>query len=202
MQTPAEAALSNQTTGQPTQGKPLWRGLLETLIAIGLVLFLAQALFSIVTIEGDAMSPTLRAGQVVVVSRAPYLLTPPRRGDVVAMRSRINPSRLLLFRVIGLPSERLNVKGAQVSINNQPLRELYLPDPTDRLGVNATLVDQYQIGRDEFFLMNDNRGNADDSRASGVFTRTDLAGRAWLIVWPPEGIQFVGPTQPARATQA
>lgn len=210
MQTTPDAALSggaNASSAPATPDlparKPLWRNALETFIAIGMVFVLVQALFSIVTIDGDAMSPTLRAGQTLVVSRTPYLINMPRRGDIVALRSRINPAKMLLLRVVGLPGERLNVKGAQVSINGQPLYEPYLPESIDRIGVSTSLIGQYDIGHDEYFLLNDNRANSDDSRSSGLFTRADLAGRAWLIIWPLDNIQFMGPlpdSQPAQTT--
>ncbi len=142
------------------------------------------------------MSPTLRAGQSLLVSRVPYVLNAPARGDVVVARSRIDPSKLLTLRVVGLPGDRVNVKGAQISINDQPLREPYLGESSDRLSVGATTVGQFRMGQDEYFLVNDNRIDIDDSRTAGMFSRDDLYGRAWLVYWPIESIKAVAHTRP------
>jgi len=181
---------------QAGHAKPLWRSIVETLIAIGMLLFLAQALFSTTVITGEAMSPTLRTGQSLLVSRVPYVLNAPARGDVVVVRNRIDPSILLAMRVVGLPGDRVNVKGAQISINDQPLREPYLAESSERLSVGTTTVGQYRVGQDEYFLVNDNRVDIANSRSSGMFTRDDLYGRAWLVYWPIESIKAVAHIRP------
>jgi signal peptidase I len=186
----------NSETESTPAAKPLWRSLLEVLIAVALIVFLTQALFSVVTLTADNMSPTLRMGQSVLISRLPYALNAPERGDVVAIRSRIDPSRLLIYRVVGIQGDRVDVKGAQVTINNRPLREPYLPESAERLGVSTTSIAQYRIGPDEYFLLNDNRADTDDSRTSGLFQRDDFYGRAWLVFWPLENIRLISHTRP------
>lgn len=166
------------------------------LIAIGVGVFLAQAFYTGVAVDSDAMTPTLRPGQFVVVSRAPYVLTVPQRGDVVAVRSRIDPGKLIFYRVTGIPGDRLNVKGGQITVNDQPLVEPYLPETTTRVEVTSNTIGQYRIGPDEYFLMNDNRDNVDDSRTSGVFARQDLVGRAWMVVWPPDSLKPISHLRP------
>ncbi|MCS6848668.1 MAG: signal peptidase I [Anaerolineae bacterium] len=199
LSTPAHAgAAGNGVTAAAPRGTPLWRSLLEILIAAGIVVLLFDFFFASAEVRDERMSPTLRAGQRVLVSRLPYRLTAPQRGDVVAVRSRIDPSRIELHRVIGLPGDALDIRGAQVSVNGLPLREPYLLEGRERLNLGATTVGRYRLGQDDYFLLNDNRADLGDSRSFGVFSRDQILGRVWLIYWPPQNIAAVAHTQPAR----
>ncbi|BCX04726.1 MAG: signal peptidase I [Candidatus Roseilinea sp.] len=199
LSTPARAAAAGEgvaTTGP--RGTPLWRSLLEILIVAGIVVSLYTFFFASTEVTDEGMNPTLRAGQRVLISRLPYHLTAPRRGDVVAVRSRIDPSRVELHRVVGLPGDALDIRGAQVSVNGLPLREPYLLEGRERLNLGATTVGRYRLGQDDYFLLNDNRANLGDSRSFGVFSRDQIVGRVWLIYWPPQNISAVAHTQPTR----
>jgi signal peptidase I len=179
---------------------PLWRALLELALVAGILIAGFNSVFSGVELGNDGMIPTLKPGQHLLVSRIPYLLTAPARGDIVVVRDRIDPSRAAAMRVIGLPGDVLNIKGAQVTLNNQPLREPYLPESLDRLGVSATNVGQYRVPEGNYFLMNDNRFNLDDSRSAGMASADDIIGRAWLAYWPPESIAVIHHERPTSGT--
>lgn len=181
--------------------KPLWRSLLEIVIALAMVVVLFNFFVASVTIRGEDMAPTLRPGQRVLVSRLPYRLTTPQRGDVVAVRNRIDPSVLDVYRVVGLPGDLLNIKGAQVSLNGLPLREPYLPESQERLSVSATTVGQYRVGSGQYFLLNDNRFDLNDSRTFSLFSSNDIVGRAWLVYWPLQSIAPVRHERPDSQAQ-
>ncbi len=180
------------------RGKPSWRSLLEILIAAGIVVLLYSFFFTSVEVKDERMTPTLRADQRVLVSRLPYRLTTPRRGDIVAVRNRVDPSRIELRRVIGLPGDVLDIRGVQVSVNGLLLREPYLLEGRERLNLDAMTVGRYRLGQDDYFLLNDNRANLSDSRSFGAFSREQIVGRAWLVYWPPQNFAAVAHTQPTR----
>ena len=183
-----------------TSRKPLWRTLIELALVAGIIIFAFNFFFTTAEVTDDSMSPFFKPGQRLLVSRIPYTLTSPARGDIVVVRSRINPNTLSAYRIIGLPGDVLNIKGAQVSLNNQPLRESYLPESLERLGVTSINVGQYRVPEGGYFLLNDNRFDLNDSRTFGMANQEDLVGRAWLAFWPPESIAVVRHDRPATAT--
>lgn len=183
-----------------TPRMPLWRALLELALVAGILLAAFNFFFSGIELSDDGMLPTLKPGQRLLVSRTPYLLTTPALGDIVVVRDRIDPNRASAFRVVGLPGDVLNIKGAQVTLNNQPLREPYLPESLDRLSVSATSVGQYRVPEGSYFLLNDNRFNLNDSRSAGMTRADEIIGRAWLAYWPPESIAVIHHERPTTGT--
>ncbi len=180
-----------------TSRLPLWRALLELLLVAGILIAGFNFLFADVELSGDGMLPTLKSGQHLLVSRIPYLLTTPARGDIVVARSRTDSSLASTMRVIGLPGDVINIKGAQVTLNSQPLREPYLAETLDQLGVSVATTSQYRVPEGSYFLMNDNRFNLNDSRSVGMVRAEDIIGRAWLAYWPPESIAVVRHDRPS-----
>lgn len=196
----ADAAPAQAEQRAPASRMPLWRALLELALVAGILLAAFNFFFSGIELSDDGMLPTLKPGQHLLVSRTPFMLTTPARGDIVVVRDRIDPSRASAQRVIGLPGDVLNIKGAQVTLNNLPLNEPYLPAALDRLGVSATNVGQYRVPEGSYFLMNDNRFNLEDSRSAGMARADDIIGRAWLAYWPPESIAIIQHERPTSGT--
>lgn len=178
------------------RGQPLWRSLLEILIALGIVVASYGFLFTSVNVAANNMSPTLRAGQHVLISRLPYRLTSPQRGDIVAVRSRTDSWQVQLYRIIGVPGDVLNIRGAQVTINALPLREPYLAELQGIVSMEATTVGQYRIGQDNYFVLNDDRFDLNDSRSFGTVSRDEIIGRAWLVYWPLQDLAAVPHLRP------
>ena len=64
-------------------------------------------------------------GQRVLVDRFAFLLSRPRRGDIVAFRDPLEPSRLAVKRLIGLPGERISITDGDLFIDGRrPIRSL------------------------------------------------------------------------------
>lgn len=155
-----------------------------------LILFAVAAFFLAETpVYGTSMAPTLKDGQRLLISRSTYLLSLPQRGDVVVMRDPLGSDRQVARRVIGLPNEKVEVRGRQVLIDNQPLNEPYLAN-SPFAGEILTGAVPYQLKADELFVMGDNRVSIDDSRSWGPIQIESVTGRAWLVYWPPDDINI------------
>ena len=102
----------------------------------------------------------------------------PQRGDVVVFH--VDPdSDLLIKRVIGLPGDRVEIRSGQVIINGDLLDEPYITRPTygDYGPVDVPPL--------HIFVLGDNRGFSNDSRAFGALPLDSIIGRAWISYWPP-----------------
>lgn len=107
-------------------------------------------------------------------------------------------------RVVGLPGETLRVvKGVGVYINGQLLEEPYIKEKpnydlrtmgdigmTGRMAYdgrpNITPEQAGQpivIGKDQLFMMGDNRNNSQDSHVWGFLDQPRVIGRAFLVFW-------------------
>jgi signal peptidase I len=101
--------------------------------------------------EGISMQPTYESGTLRIVNRLSFVSSPPRRGDIVAIR--LAGTRVVYVkRIIGLPGERLDIVGGQVRIDGVPLVEPYVRDrrPWD--------FPEVTMKPDEYFVIGDNRG--------------------------------------------
>jgi signal peptidase I len=159
------------------------REVLETMVpavilALLINLFLAQA----TRVFGQSMEPNLHTDQRLVVEKISYNrlwhVRGPQRGDVVVLRLG-NESELLIKRVIGLPGDRVEIRGGRVFINGRPLTEPYLSQPTNG---DYGPVDVPPLS---LFVLGDNRGFSNDSRSFGPVSLDNVVGRAWFSYWPP-----------------
>ena len=173
-----------------TQAKSTWRNLVEIVVMLGILV----ALFNLLTVRaelvGVGMTPTLNQGQHLLASRITYALFTPERGDVVVLRDPLNPDHLIVRRVVGLPGERLELRGRQVLINDQPLSEEYIGTNL-AISDNLTATAQLALTVNEYYVLGDNRLTINDSRSWGPVKSDSILGRAWFSYWPPESIGFI-----------
>jgi signal peptidase I len=73
------------------------------------------------------MEPTLLDGQRLLVNKLAYQFSSPQRGDIVVFHAPRESGKDLVKRIIGLPGEKVEVRGGRVYINDQLLQESYLP---------------------------------------------------------------------------
>ena len=99
------------------------RDVLEVLVlALGLYL-LATTTIQTVHVVGLSMSPTLSDNDLLIASKIDYRLHDPERGDIIILKSPIDPGRDYIKRVIGLPFDHLLIRNHHVLINGVGLEE-------------------------------------------------------------------------------
>ena len=154
------------------------REVLETILPAVLIAFLINFFLAQATqVHGQSMEPTLHSEQRLVVEKVSYHFHGPRRGDIIVLKSPQSPE-LLIKRVIGLAGETVEIRQGRVYINGQELDEPYLAKST---GGNwgPIIVSPLHI-----FVLGDNRGFSNDSRAFGMVPIESIVGRAWVSYWP------------------
>ena len=100
-------------------------------------------------------------------------------------------------RIIGIPGDRVEIKGYEISVNGEKLKqkeilsnsqEILLEETLDesvhvirKLGLSEYEEYQWQIPEGKYLAIGDNRDNSLDSRAWGYFSEEYLVGRADYI---------------------
>ena len=129
------------------------------------------------------MEPAYSAGSRIVVNRVACVFAGPARMDVVAIVSPVEPCRLELKRVIGLPGELITWSRGRFAINGAALEEPYARIPEAPPGDDERYA--WRLGSDEYFVVGDNRLYSRDSRLYGPIRRSAIRAK----VVPREAIR-------------
>ena len=159
---------------------PLWRTLVmghsltRTIARACALVLVAAIVFGYVLLpvrtQGVSMLPTYRSGALILVNTLAYRWRLPERGDVVAIRMagwRV----MYIKRIIGLPGERIEVVGGRVLVDGRPLEERYVRHRA------AWMVPEALLGPDDYFVVGDNRGMAQEQHEFGTVPRERIVGR-------------------------
>ena len=127
-----------------------------------------------VVIQGRSMSPTLQDGEHYFLNRWRYLFLQPQRGDLVVIKDP-GHNDFAVKRIVARPYDWLNLKEGMIYINGKRLDEPYLDQPirTDAPDLREKWI---QLGRNQYYVLGDNRGNSEDSRFYGVVYRKNILG--------------------------
>lgn len=114
------------------------------------------------TIPSESMENLLQKGDLIFGYRLSYLLNGPQRYDVVMFKYPVDRETIYIKRVIGLPGETVEIKEGEIYIDNSltPIEEDYLPEEW----VNGNDGFIFQVPKDCYFMLGDNRNISDDSR--------------------------------------
>jgi signal peptidase I len=108
-----------------------------------IVLLVRAFIFEPFRIPSDSMMPTLLDGDFIVVSKYSYgLRLPivnrkfvdtdvPQRGDIVVFRYPRDPNINYIKRLVGLPGDRIEVRGDQLIVNGAAIPQEHVGDFTD-----------------------------------------------------------------------
>jgi len=165
-------------TPNATVGSSVVREIVQVLfpaliLALSIHLFLAQATI----VFGRSMEPSLFERQRLIIDKITYYFRAPNRNDIVVIK-RPEMEELLVKRIIGLPGEKVEIRDGYVYINDRRLPE---PFPHEQYPQN---IPSYILGPVEYYVLGDNRGNSNDSRAFGPILRENILGRVWFRYWP------------------
>ncbi|MFC1949244.1 signal peptidase I [Chloroflexota bacterium] len=161
--------------------KPLYREILITIVIAVAIFIGIQTTFKNYVIWETCMEPNFYEGQQVLVNKIVYSFKEPERGDIIILHPPApynSQSTPFIKRVIGLPGEIVEVKGGEVYIDGVEIYEPYIKEPP-----RYTL--EMEIPENEYFVLGDNRNNANDSHKGWTLPRENIIGKTWLTIWPP-----------------
>ena len=184
-QTSQEAGSERRRRRASKKGGGVVEFLVILLVSFALVFgfvrpFVVEAFY----IPSESMVPTLRIGDRVLVNKFIYRFTQPERGDIIVFESVEGGGEDLIKRVVGVPGDKISVRGGRLLVNGEPQREPYVYKKyPDRSSSAPTTVPE-----DHVFVMGDNRANSRDSRYFGTVPEKKIEGEAFLLFWPPDRI--------------
>ena len=155
-------------------------------------------------VSGDSMKPNLQNGDTVLLSRIPYMLEEPERGDVVVIDSRIpkedephrtvwtlyeealkhnivtklygvsDPDYFWIKRVIGVPGDEISFEDNNVYRNGEKLNETYINEQEITSYPNGTTIN---VPEGYYYVLGDNRNHSSDSRVLGIIPEENIIGK-------------------------
>ena len=188
--------VQNQVPEQnsPQDNEGSWIGelgrtiILSVILALGIRTFVAEARW----IPSESMVPTLQKYDKLIVDKVSYHFVEPERGDIVVFAptdalKKQNFKDAFIKRVIGLPGDKVEVKGQRVYVNDQPLGENYIED---RPNYNYGPV---WVPPNQYLVLGDNPNNSYDSHYWGYVPRNKIIGRAVVRFWPLNRVGELNP---------
>jgi signal peptidase I len=197
---PAKPVSANRQGKQ----KNLTREIIDTVVLTLLIFFAVH--FSVQPFEviGPSMQPGLHdvgtTHEEVLVNLLAYNFSAPKRGDIVVLYPPVNTSHdcndtlgsthtCFVKRIIAIPGDTIQVTvDGRVYVNGTLLSEPYIYGSTGGSGPIAgqdqPVVPPTTLGKDAYYVMGDNRGDSEDSRAFGPISRSEIIGKASAVIWP------------------
>jgi signal peptidase I len=155
--------------------RQLLQCVLVIFLALGSYLLISHFLVTSVRVVGTSMVPTLHDNDFYLLNRWVYHFKQPKPGDVVVIRD-IAGDCFAVKRIVAATGDSVYLKGGAVYVNGRKLAEPYLPPGTPTFAVGPSKDQLFMCGRDQFFLLGDNRMNSIDSRYYGAVARPNILG--------------------------
>jgi signal peptidase I len=160
------------------------------LVAAALIVLLLQAfVIQPFGVPGNAMAPTLKSGDRILVLKSGLLEGRIHRGEIVVFHP---PGSLpctvigghggeMVLRVVAVPGQVIRSVGDAIFVNGSQLRERGWYD--HRFGeVASTPIRNTVLAPDQYFVMADNRSDACDSRVFGPISKSSVVGKGIAVV--------------------
>ncbi|MBA2679305.1 MAG: signal peptidase I [Ktedonobacteraceae bacterium] len=172
----------------------LARDIIETLALVLLLFLVIHFAIQNYHVQNISMQPTLNDTEFVLVNKMAYLFHAPERGDIIVFHAPPNTAQDFIKRIIGIPGDTVTVDSSHVWVNGVLLKEPYISSSF------SPIANTWKMGKDQYFVMGDNRPASDDSRSWGLVPKSFIVGKAVMVYWPLNKWQFIN-TYPAVFAQ-
>jgi signal peptidase I len=140
------------------------------------------------SVPGAEMSPTLQAGDRILVAKAGLLEGAIHSGQIVVFRppqflpcTVVGGGGDLVLRVVALPGQTIWSIDNTIFVDGRPLRERGWYDP--RFGqIGSRPISSTTLVQNQYFVLGDNRSGACDSRVFGPISGSSIVGDAIAVV--------------------
>lgn len=151
--------------------------LLALVVFAAIAVLAAMLFFPVLRIVGDSMSPTLRAGEIVIAVKGSRF----EPGDIVGF---YYGNKLLVKRFIAGPGDWVTImEDGTVYVNQAEVLEPYL---SEKAYGDCDIAFPYQVPEGRYFVLGDHRSVSVDSRNTtvGCIAEEQMMGKIVFCVWP------------------
>lgn len=142
------------------------------LITIPIRIFLFQPFL----VQGISMEPNFKEKDYLIVDEISKRFSEFKRGEIIVFTSPYK--KKLIKRIVGLPGEEIEIEDGKIKINGEILNEESYLGQTPFTKGNVKI----KLGKDEYFVLGDNRNFSLDSRNFGPIKRKDIIGRVFIKI--------------------
>lgn len=167
------------------------------LIAFILAFVVRTYFFSPIVVDGPSMLPTLHDRDKMIVNKFIYRINEPERFDIVVFHA--TSQKDFIKRVIGLPGEHVKMEDGILYIDHEEVEETFFDE--DKMDYEYLLTRDFnlenisggyeEIPEGQVLVLGDNRNNSTDSRSIGLISIDEIVGKANLVFWPYNRIQYL-----------
>ncbi|MEI7912699.1 MAG: signal peptidase I [Verrucomicrobiota bacterium] len=137
----------------------------------------------------SSMEPTIKQGEVIVVNRSAYLLSSPRRWDVIIFSAPIGKGQEWCSRIVGLPGEVVDftsggllINGASLDVPKHIKTQIYKkPERFNSIPLFGYSLPEvrfpYKIPKGSYFTLGDNVEHSCDGRYWGALDCSKILGK-------------------------
>ena len=176
-------------------------GVETLLIAAAIFLVIYAFLFRPFNVQGDSMYPNFHNGEYVITNLIGFEdfkiyhanFGTLNLGDVVVFVAPPDPTKDYIKRVIGVPGDKVMIKGGSVYVNDKLLDEsVYLK--SDVKTYEGAFLNEGQtvtVPANQYFVLGDNRPESSDSRTWGFVTKDEIVGKSLFVYWPFNRVRLI-----------
>jgi len=152
-----------------------WRRLLtEGIVFIAILCLVFQCVIGIAFVSSDSMQPELRDGEVVVFYRLDQGY---QKGDLVLIRREGNLE--YIKRIVAVEQDKVELtEEGELLVNEEPEDREFVFGST--LPAEGGIAYPYEVPKDSYFVLGDNREESRDSRAFGAVREEEITGRVFF----------------------
>ena len=148
--------------------------IVSMILIILIIIFIKKFVFTNIMVHGPSMLDTLHDKDIMILDIIGPKLNGYKRFDIIVIKTK---DTKIIKRVIGLPGETVEYKDNQLYINGKKVKDKYGNGETDD-------IEKVKLGKDEYYVLGDNRGISADSRVYGPFKKKSIMGKATFTFFP------------------